>query len=39
VNPGAESDELVAEARRLGLKPILACSILDLGLFPSKYPD
>ena len=39
VNPGAESDELVAEVRRLRLKPILACSILDLGLSPSKYPD
>ncbi len=28
VNPGAESDELVARARELGLEPILACSIL-----------
>ena len=31
VNPGAESDELVEEARKLGLDPILACSIVDLG--------
>jgi uncharacterized protein len=34
VNPGAESDALVAEAERLGLEPILACSILDIGETP-----
>jgi predicted CoA-binding protein len=34
VNPGAESDELVAEAERLGLEPILACSIIDIGERP-----
>ena len=34
VNPGAESDELVAEAERLGLEPILACSIVDIGERP-----
>jgi len=28
VNPGAESDELLDEARRLGLNPIAACSIV-----------
>jgi len=33
-NPGAESDELVEKARRLGLNPILACSILEIGLDP-----
>lgn len=38
VNPGAESDELVAEARKLGLDPILACSIVDLGVSPSQFP-
>ncbi len=32
VNPGAESEELLAEAERLGLEPILACSIVDLGV-------
>ena len=31
VNPGAESDGLVARARELGLDPILACSIVDVG--------
>ncbi|HUU97334.1 MAG TPA: CoA-binding protein [Phycisphaerae bacterium] len=39
VNPGAESDELVAEAQRLGLDPILACSIVDLGLSPAEFPN
>ena len=34
VNPGAESDELVDAARKLGLNPILACSILAVGLDP-----
>ncbi len=32
VNPGAESDELVKKARKLGLNPILACSIHAIGL-------
>jgi len=35
VNPGAESEELVAEAKRLGLNPILACSIASLGVDPA----
>jgi acyl-CoA synthetase (NDP forming) len=34
VNPGAESDELMDRARKLGLNPILACSILAVGLNP-----
>ena len=34
VNPGAESDELVEKAYKLGLNPILACSILAVGLDP-----
>ena len=38
INPGAESDELVTEARRLGLDPILACSIIEIGLNPSAFP-
>ena len=39
VNPGAESDELVAEAQRLDLDPILACSIMDLGTMPAEFAD
>lgn len=34
VNPGAESVELLAEAERLGLQPILACSIVAIGEQP-----
>jgi len=34
VNPGAESDDLVGEAERLGLKAILACSIVEIGERP-----
>lgn len=35
VNPGAESDALVAKAYELGLQPMLACSIVDIGETPS----
>jgi len=38
VNPGAESEELVTEAESLSLDPILACSIVDLGVSPAQYP-
>lgn len=34
LNPGAESDELVAHARALGLEPIVACSIIGVGENP-----
>jgi predicted CoA-binding protein len=34
VNPGAESDELIAKAERLGLETIQACSIVDIGERP-----
>ncbi len=34
INPGAESDALLAAAERLGLAPILACSIVDIGERP-----
>ncbi|MBD3335782.1 MAG: CoA-binding protein [Candidatus Eisenbacteria bacterium] len=37
VNPGAESDELLEKARRLGLETIVACSIRDLGEDPGEY--
>lgn len=39
VNPGAESDELVARARELGLDPILACSIVEIGMTPGQFAD
>lgn len=34
VNPGAESDELLAAAERLGLEAIQACAIVDIGERP-----
>lgn len=34
-NPGSESAELLAEAERLGLEPIIACSIVDVGESPA----
>ena len=39
LNPGAESASLVDRAVELGLNPILACSIVDLGMRPSQFPD
>ncbi len=38
VNPGAESEDFVAEARKLGLDPILACSIIEIGVSPGEFP-
>lgn len=35
VNPGAESEELMEKAYALGLEPILACAIADIGDSPS----
>jgi len=37
INPGAESDELFDEARRRQLNIIAACSIVSIGMNPSKY--
>jgi uncharacterized protein len=34
LNPGAESDELVARAKALSLQPIVACSIVAIGQNP-----
>lgn len=33
-NPGSESDELIARARSLSIKPIVACSIVAVGQNP-----
>lgn len=35
VNPGAESDELLEKAERLGIHTIFACSIVGLGMSPA----
>jgi predicted CoA-binding protein len=37
LNPGAESDALVERARTLGIEPILACSIVGIGLSPAEF--
>ena len=34
LNPGAESEDLIAHARSKGIEPILACSIVDIGETP-----
>ena len=34
LNPGSDSDELAEKARNLGLNPIIACSIVDVGVNP-----
>jgi predicted CoA-binding protein len=37
LNPGTESPEVLAEAERLGLNVIQACSIVGVGLSPSQF--
>ena len=37
VNPGAENDEVMAEARRRGLNVIFACSIIGIGRSPYQF--
>ncbi|GMV24762.1 MAG: hypothetical protein AMXMBFR58_07930 [Phycisphaerae bacterium] len=34
LNPGAESEEVIAAARAVGIEPILGCSIIDIGERP-----
>jgi len=36
LNPGTESEEVLAECKRLGLKAIQACSIIAVGVLPGK---
>ena len=36
LNPGSDSREVVEQARALGLDPIVACSIVDVGLSPAE---
>lgn len=36
LNPGTESEEVLAEAERLGLNVIQACSIVGVGMSPSR---
>lgn len=36
LNPGTESDEVLAEAQRLGLEIVQACSIVGIGVSPAN---
>ncbi|WP_040550358.1 CoA-binding protein [Pedosphaera parvula] len=36
LNPGTESEQVMTEARRLGLKIVQACSIVAIGVSPSS---
>jgi uncharacterized protein len=37
LNPGADSHEVVERAKALGLKTVVACSILGVGASPASY--
>jgi len=37
LNPGADGPEVIERARVLGIKPILACSIIGIGDSPGRY--
>jgi predicted CoA-binding protein len=37
LNPGADGPEVIERARALGIKPILACSIIGIGDLPGRY--
>ena len=37
VNPGAEDDEVMAEARRRGMNVYFACSIVGIGRSPGDF--
>lgn len=37
INPGAEDDAVMAEARRRGLNAVFACSIVGVGRNPSEF--
>ena len=39
LNPGSDDPELIQEAEALGLHPIQACSIVNIGLRPEMFPD
>lgn len=39
LNPGSEDETLIQEAQALGLQPIQACSIVNIGLRPDMFPD
>ncbi|MBL4883642.1 MAG: CoA-binding protein [Planctomycetaceae bacterium] len=38
-NPGSENQELFDQAAEMGIKPILACSIVDVGRLPDEFDE
>ena len=36
LNPGTESDELYEKAKQLGVTPMIACSIVAVGMSPNQ---
>jgi predicted CoA-binding protein len=39
LNPGSDGPEVIAKARDLGLEPIVACSIVDVGVRPRDLDE
>jgi len=39
LNPGSEDEEIIQQAKSLGLEPIQVCSIVNIGLRPDMFPD
>ena len=37
LNPGSEDDRLLTRAEQLGIRPILACSIMGIGVSPAAF--
>ncbi len=37
LNPGADDDAVVARAKELGLKTVIACSVIGIGDSPYRY--
>jgi hypothetical protein len=37
INPGAESDAVIAEAKRRNMQLVFACSIVGIGRSPSQF--
>lgn len=37
LNPGADDDAVVSRAKQLGLKTVIACSIIGIGESPYRY--
>ena len=38
-NPGTANDDVLERAKELDINAIQACSIVDIGMSPSQFPD